>query len=190
MRDTWSALLRLAPPPQDPVDPGTPERWRIVEKLLGTPLPADYKWLVSTYGSGEFCDLFGVWNPFAQEGMNLLSQREEVLNRYRESGAVFSERCLFPTFPELGGLLPVGHTTNDDDMFWVTRGQPEEWTLVLYDWRGGCDFEEHAMPLIDFLASWLSGSMPQSFFGSGNAPVIIRRDPVFCPSGKTRPPRV
>ena len=45
------------------------------------------------------------------------------------------------------------------------------------------------MGLVKFLAQWTSGGMPESFFGTGKSPEIIRRDPVFCPAGQVRAPR-
>ena len=44
-------------------------------------------------------------------------------------------------FPEPGGLLPAGGDTNGGSIFWITDGPPGEWSLVLYDWRGGYDYE-------------------------------------------------
>ena len=97
-----------------------------------------------------------------------------------------AERCPFPVFPEPGGLLPLGGDTNGGSMFWVTDGPPDGWSLVLYDWRGGYESERHEMPLVEFLVGWLSGEIPDCFFGVGIDSPIIRRDPVFCPSGMIR----
>ena len=36
-------LLRLLPPPADPVEPGRPDGWATVEAALGTGLPGDFK---------------------------------------------------------------------------------------------------------------------------------------------------
>jgi hypothetical protein len=187
MNPTFDRLLELAPPPNSPVDAGPPDRWAEVESALGTTLPGGYKWLINAYGSGEFCDLLWLLNPFTPKPHDLLSQIEPMLEVYREGREGWSaERCPFPVFPEPGGLLPLGDDTNGGNLFWVTDGPPDRWSLVLYDWRGGCEYERHRMPLVDFLVGWLSGQIPCCFFGVGIDSPIIKKDPVFCPSGMIR----
>jgi hypothetical protein len=181
--DWFEHLLELAPPPTSPVDAGSPDRWGEVEQALGTALPGDYKRLINTNGSGEFCDLLYLLNPFSTvKSMNLLHQVGPMLEHYRRGrDKYFPERCPFPIFPEPGGLLPLGGDTNGDNLFWVTTGPPDDWSLVFYDWRGGYDFERHPMPVAEFLVLWLSGEIPVCFFSVGIGRPIHRRDPVFCP---------
>jgi len=145
----------------------------------------------NTYGWGDFCDLLGVLNPFSSSaGGNLLSQLGPILEDYREGpGFQTEEKCPFPAYPEPGGLLPVARDSNGDDLFWLTSGEPDSWTLIHYNWRGGWEHHQYPMPLVRFLAEWVSGLLPESFFGVGNSPKIIRRDPVFCPAGQVRPRR-
>ena len=79
----------------------------------------------------------------------------------------------------------------------VNPGTPGGWNSV--ENEIGCqlpdaffdydDNEHYPMGLVKFLAQWTSGGMPESFFGTGNSPEIIRRDPVFCPAGQVRAPR-
>jgi SMI1-KNR4 cell-wall len=184
MSEVRGLLLTTAPPPLRPVDPSTPEGWAGVERQLCCSLPGDYKWLINTYGSGEFCDLLVILNPFATaEGMNLLSQMSPVLTRYRLGGL---RNRAFPCFPAEGGLFPVAQDTNGGDIFWLTHGCPDEWHLVFFN-HG--EYQQHTMGLATFIARWISGLMPESFFGNGNNAGIIRRDPVFCPAGQVRPPR-
>ncbi len=188
--DSSSELLVNAPPPVSPVEIGAPEQWTVIENLLDTALPADYKWLIHTYGSGDFCDLLIILNPFSQsEGMNLQAQINPILEIYQEYREVFTKECCFPVYPESGGILPLAQDTNGNDLFWVTQGPPDKWPLVHYNWRGGCQRQEYDMPLVEFLSSWISGRMSGTFFGVRNLTDIIRRDPVFCPLGQTRPPR-
>ena len=184
MKEEYRLLLTGAPPPPRPVYPGAADGWAAVERELGTPLPDDYKWFINNYGSGDLCDLLVVLNPFSPPGrMNLVSEASPTLERYRFGGP-FNRS--FPCFPAVGGLLPVAQDTSGGDLFWLTCGQPDEWQLVLYDYD---DTEQYPMGLVKFLAEWTSGHMPESFFGTGNSPGIIRRDPVFCPAGQVRLPR-
>src|SRR5579885_1277192 len=72
---TVDDLIRLAPPPEHPVDAGSPDRWDGVERVLGTALPGDYKRFINVYGTGDFNDLFYVYNPFSGvDRRNLLWQ--------------------------------------------------------------------------------------------------------------------
>jgi len=176
-------LLSEAPPPVHPVDSGASNNWIEVENALGSALPADYKWLINTYGSGDFCDLLVVLSPFSgAEQRNLLMQVRHILEYYRLGPP---ERCSFPCFPDSGGLLPVARDFNGGDLFWLTIGTPDQWSLIHYNWDGWVH-ESHSMPLVEFLVEWIAGRLPDSFFGSGNNPYIIRRDPVFCPFGQVR----
>ncbi len=190
----FEAMATLAPPPAMPASPGSPDKWGGVERALGTVLPTDYKWLIDTYGVGDFGDLLVVLNPFAAPAsMNLLRQAEikaagranpmfpdpSSLARYLEGRErLIPEQCPFPAYPEPGGLLPVAKDTNGNDLFWVTRGAPDSWSLVHYDRRGGWERQEYNLSIVGFLLRWLSGKMPESFFGVGNS-TIVRRNPVF-----------
>jgi hypothetical protein len=104
-----------------------------------------------------------------------------MLNYYRSGGP---KNCPFPTFPEHGGILPAARDTSGGDLFWLTLGAPEQWTVVLFDWGGGWEYEQHAMGLVKFLAERISGRAPKAFFGIANSPILIRRDTVFCPVGQ------
>jgi hypothetical protein len=64
-RFTVDDLIRIAPPPDIPVDRGLPSQWNDIELILGTPLPGDYKAFINAYGTGYFNDLFHVFNPFS-----------------------------------------------------------------------------------------------------------------------------
>jgi SMI1-KNR4 cell-wall len=184
MKEDKDLLLAASPPPAVPVDPGAPDGWIAVEHQLGVDLPRDYKWLINTYGSGDFCDLLVVLNPFSPRGsMSLLAQVSPILEQHR-LGGLFNRT--FPCFPEEGGLLPVAQDTNGGSLFWLTRGLPDEWQLVLYDYD---NHQQYPLGLAKFLARWIAGFMPESFFGNGNNTGIIRRDPVFCPAGQVRPPQ-
>ena len=181
-------LLSEATPPSMPVEAGFAMPWSEVESDIGTTLPADYKSIIEIYGSGDFCDLLVVLNPFsASQNMNLRAQIGPVLEIYQDYREAFPERCNYSTYPKPDGLLPIAQDTNGNDLFYVTNGPPINWTLVHYNWRAGCLKQEYKMPLVSFLAGWISGRWPESFFGVGNASGIIRRDPIFRPLGHVRP---
>lgn len=185
-RFTVDDLIGLAPPPEWRIDAGSPGAWADVERTLGTALPDDYKLIINVYGSGNFNDLFFLFHPFDSQGEsgNLINQalRRDCfglsyLDHYEEIRSISPDSCPFATFPEPGGLLPMGGTMNGGSAFWLTEGGPDDWPLVLYP-GGFCPIERHDMPLVDFLVVWLSGMLPDCFAGAGKH-FVNRTDPVF-----------
>jgi SMI1-KNR4 cell-wall len=59
-------LIVLVPPPENPVDNGTPEMWGEVEQSLGFALPEDYKQLINTYGAGWFAGWIHINSPLTE----------------------------------------------------------------------------------------------------------------------------
>ena len=116
-RFTVDDLIALAPPPEWRIDAGSPDGWDQVERTLGTALPEDYKLIINIYGSGNFNDLFYLFNPFDSNGEsgNLINQafRRDCfglseLDHYHKSNPSTLD-CARSPFPERGGLLPLGH---------------------------------------------------------------------------------
>ncbi len=156
----FEALVRVAPPPTCPVEAGMPDRWDGVERALGTVLPTDYKRFVNIYGSGDFNDLIAVLSPFAAPPDDLLSLVDTLLEPYREGRhRLMPEQCPFPAYPEPEGLLPVAIDTHGGTLYWLTRGCPDDWSLVHYDMHSNYDYQQHSMSLVPFLARWLTGQL-------------------------------
>jgi hypothetical protein len=189
-------LVALAPPPASPIDAGSPDQWEEIEQRLGKTLPSDYKQIVNLYGTGTFNDLFYIFNPFSNvEQFNLMWQAglpgsltaHEDLGRVYPIGSNLEELqafaiddrdlCPYPVYPEPGGLLPLGGTSNAGHTYWLTEGNTEEWPLVLLP-RGFQLVEQHPVPLVGFLVLWLSGELPECFNGVGKR-FLGRTDPVF-----------
>lgn len=190
-------LTALAPPPAKPRHRGTAPRRGNVEASLRTVLPADYKRFVDTYGSECFNDYFYVFSPFAEaDGMNLIWQagvpgcfeKDDDLGRAYHPGS-FLERYQalmvddpvshpHPTYPDRGGLLPVGGDTNGGSMYWLTEGDPDNWPLIRCP-RGPFEPpEQYSVGLVEFLVGWLSGSRADCFGGVGKL-FLNRTVPVF-----------
>jgi hypothetical protein len=151
------------------------------------PLPSDYKQFINAFGTGEFNDLFWIYNPFSGiERMNLLWQAgvPESLETDQELGRAYpldsmldhyyGFRCEYPgdcplaPYPEPGGLFPVGGDSNGGSMWWLTEGEPSVWPLVHLP-HALQPIERHEMPLVEFLVQWLSGKLPGCFDGVGGA---------------------
>jgi hypothetical protein len=146
-------LRRLLPPPADPVEPGRPDGWAEVEAAVGTQLPGDFKAFTELYGSGMVDDFLYLFNPFAagQDG-NLLVEKDRVLAAYRQTRARFPDRLPLPPFPEEGGVLPLGRTENGDELYWVTKRDPDDWPVALLESRGAL-LELHPIPVTGLLAA-------------------------------------
>jgi hypothetical protein len=146
-------LRQLLPPPADPVEPGRPDGWAAVETAIGTRLPSDFKAFTELYGSGMVDDFLYLFNPFAagKDG-NLLVEKDRVLAAYRQTRARFPDRLPLPTFPEEGGVLPLGRTENGDELYWVTRRDPDDWPVALLESRAAL-LEIHPMPVTNLLAA-------------------------------------
>lgn len=126
--DAMDDLTRLIPAPKQPVDTGDEQNWSNMEEKIGISLPTNYKNYISTYGSGQIGRFLWIYNPFSNnKNINLLAQSDIVLDALRTIKAEHGESvCPYPIFPEKDGLLPFGRTDNGDDLFWLTKGNPEE----------------------------------------------------------------
>lgn len=152
-------LTRLVPPPARPTEVGTPEQWRDIEKRLGTKLPNDYREFVFAYGSGLFARFYRVYNPFAaSESIALLPQVRTVCEMERGFKESYPERVPYPIFPEPGGVLPWGNDENGNYYFWVTKGEPDEWTVAENEVRGH-GYRRHPYSMTDSLTHVLQGKV-------------------------------
>jgi hypothetical protein len=146
-------LRQLLPPPADPVEPGRPDGWAAVEAAIGTQLPGDFKAFTELYGSGMVDAFLYLYTPFAagQDG-NLLVEKDRVLAAYRQSRTRFPVRLSLPPVPEEGGVLPLGRTENGDELYWVTKRDPDGWPVVLLESRAAL-LELHPMSVTGLLAA-------------------------------------
>ena len=157
-------LRSLAPPPEEPLEPGDPEGWGRVEDELGTALPADFKRFTELYGSGKFDDFLYLLNPFsADPAGNLVAAKDTMLADYAETRSKFPDRLPMPPYPEPGGLLPLGRSDNGNELYWLTEGAPDGWGVVAFAGRS-TDHEVHEHPVTRFLELLLSGELDTSVF--------------------------
>jgi hypothetical protein len=173
-------LRLLLPPPTDPVERGRPDGWAKVEAALDTGLPGDFKAFTEVYGSGKVDDFLYLFNPFAagQDG-NLLFERDRVLAAYTQTRAKFPQRLPLPPFPEPGGVLPLGRTDNGDELYWVTAGDPGDWSVALLQSRAASQ-EIHRMPVAGFLAALAAGDLQTQVLPDD---VVHRSTHQFIPLG-------
>lgn len=148
-------LARLVPPPAAPV--GASGDWEAVERELGVSLPADYRALVTTYGYGMFDDFLEVLTPFSRPGERLMDFGLGTMLQTMRDNRAAGVPIPYPLWPEPGGLLPWGMTSNADWCYWITTpsGQPDRWRIFV-DAHG--DWWEHPGPLTAALVDILSGA--------------------------------
>jgi hypothetical protein len=157
-------LRSLAPPPDEPLEPGDPKGWGRVAEALGTALPEDFERFTDLYGSGKFDDFLYLLNPFsADPAGNLVAAKDTMLAGYAETRGKFPDRLPLPPYPEPGGLLPLGRSDNGNELYWLTEGAPDDWGVVAFAGRS-TDHEVHRQPVTTFLALLLSGELDTDVF--------------------------
>src|SRR4051794_1429950 len=107
---TGKEMAALVPPPAKPTETGPNLKWADVEKKLKTPLPADYKSFIETYGTGKFANFYFVLNPFSEaDSYNLRNNVKRLREEYKILRADEPESVPYPMYPSKGGILPWGN---------------------------------------------------------------------------------
>jgi hypothetical protein len=155
---TIEALIKAVPPPAAPSE-AFRGPWEPIEAELGTALPQDYKDFVRLYGSGYFMEFLGIDVPRSRNPNVRLEYKVHVVC----DTFLIDEDTPYSLWPKPGGLLPFGATDNGDYLFWLTRGAPKDWAVVVWD-RGLWQFERFDCDLTNFLAGLATGEiLPKEF---------------------------
>lgn len=162
---TLAHLLEVLPPPTTPIESGRNRDWTETEGRIGIALPDDYKQYINTYGSGQIGGFLLPFNPFSgNEYVNLVDQIRVRLDALRVIRDKYGPKeCPYPLFPEKGGLLPWGATDNGDVLFWLTKGEPRHWAVIINESRSPL-FERHAESMTDLLAKLITGEVRSEIF--------------------------
>ena len=137
------ALIAILAPPPEPQEAGRESEWARVEHELGVRLPEDYKKFVQIYGSGMIDGFVVVLNPFsANRNINLIEAGRLDREALAELRAGYPDDYRHDLYPAPGGLLPFAITDNANVFYWNTNGEPDRWTVVVYEGRGPayCEF--------------------------------------------------
>ena len=161
--DTFQKLTELTPPPEAALEVPSIEQWQDVERRLGS-LPSDYRRFIETYGTGLLDEFVWIFSPCAaNEYVNLESQAKVILDGLAQSAAEFPDVFGMPRHPDPGGFLPFGSTDNGDNLFWVTKGNPDDWTVAVMGPRSpDCFYHDGGM--VDFLTKLLGREFQCSIF--------------------------
>lgn len=153
-RSVLAKLFAMAPPSRHHVSlEGLDE----AEEKLQTKFPAEYRELISIYGQGAFNAFLHVHGPswIVRDGAKLLKGERTVKEHAPE---------LVPDslFPEKGGLLPIATTDNGNRVFYLTKGAPDAWRVVVFAPRDA-RHDEYAS-LQGMLLAWLGWKKPPTVF--------------------------
>jgi hypothetical protein len=114
-------IIRLVPPPAQPMGIDPKAGWRAADRRFGIAFPDDYKQLIATYGSGEFCGggsgYLTILNPLAKDSRRTIEFR---IHNYRYLQSLDPQFYPFPGHPEPEGLFPMA-TGNQVDFYFRPR---------------------------------------------------------------------
>lgn len=160
-------IMKLISPPASPCKPGDGEGWGVLENQLGTKLPWDYKQFITNYGTGSIDEFLWFLTPFVKDEYgNFLVRSKVLLDAYLVTKEKFPEDFKHEVFPTQGGLLPWGYTIDGDVLYWNTTGQPDKWSVVIYDSRAP-EYVEYSYNISKFLYEILQGRIICHIFPEG-----------------------
>jgi len=121
-------LQRLVEPPQQPPQVDL----RAFEREVGVPLPHDFARLASIYGIGRFDELVSVLapDPGMRCGMFGRTQDERETHEYLAEDDP-DPSLPYPIYPDDGGLLKWGEHDCGHRLWWLTRGHPDRWPVLI-----------------------------------------------------------
>lgn len=150
-------LLTIVPAPVTPVEAEVD--WEVVEQSIGFAFPDDYRWLVETYGLGQFNGFLWILHPStANPNLRVQTHLEFARRIYTE----VPRDAIAP--PD--ELIPWGSTDNGDVCYWLTNGEiwsSDRWTIGVNEARGP-DWDTSDLNVVAWLEAVLSGSKRVSVF--------------------------
>ncbi|MFC4856931.1 SMI1/KNR4 family protein [Actinophytocola glycyrrhizae] len=146
-------------------------QWDEIEHSLGLRLPDDYKELVGKFPPGHFQGFLHVIRPgdvgeASSEYLGYYSHRLDDMRTWR---ADEPDRFPYPIFPESGGLIPWGVTTQGDLFFWATDlTDPNSWPVVVTDYEFS-NWKKVSKGLASFLRDVVTGRFDGQPYGADSA---------------------
>ncbi len=138
----------------------TPEKeWSDVERELRTPLPADYKELLTRFPGGVFRRI-GIYSPVATERdwITYKNDLDELLEILGDEDLEYLDDVDYGLFPEPGGLLPWGTDGQGGTLCWITAStDPDTWKIA-YHSQGEDEWREHPGPTTQLLYEILANT--------------------------------
>ncbi|MBE2319373.1 hypothetical protein DVA67_025580 [Solirubrobacter sp. CPCC 204708] len=142
-------------------------------------LPPDYAELMAVYGPGAFDGyvfLLSVDNPRRLYDM-VASTRESAEQMAGHRERLANDWPPYPLWPAEGALVKWATIANEHDLFWLTKGEPSHWPVVVL--REDEQLHELvAMTATEFLVRLIEGPEPSDLVGTPLANGVVR----FLPS--------
>ena len=136
--------------------------WPDVERRLGTAVPADFRALVETYGSGEFDEFLTVLVPAHENPhLDVAGRRDSALDALHKVAEY--EPAPQPMPYPIDQLLPWAVTANGDTCYWLMEGGPDGWPTVVNEGRGP-EWDAFDGTATEFLVETLSGRVRIAVF--------------------------
>lgn len=158
------SLKKLIQPPGKPSGVPNGGGWNSVERSIGIELPEDYKEFIATYGTGAVDGFLWVLNPFSRnENLNLINQATVRLDAQRQFSAESGTKTPYPLNPDPNGLFPWGVTDNGDVLYWLCKGSPSTWMIVVCDSRAS-RWREFKLSTGQFLAALVTRELVVDVF--------------------------
>jgi hypothetical protein len=164
-------IIKMSPPPKNPINAGTATSWLEVQHRFRGVLPACLDEYGRTFGSGYFesgdqyrltLEIFNPHDPAYKSNVECYCH---VYVGLRDDSPEF---CPYPCFPEKNGLFPLGVTGGSTPccpFYLLLSDHPEKYTVVFDDRHDGhVEFPDVA--LFDFIEDVLCNRI------GGNIPVI------------------
>lgn len=145
-------LLSLIPAPEKPSEVGSDRTWFSFENTLGVKLPSDYHEFISHYGSGLLANFIRIFNPYSKDDfISLIPSVERICDIRRQMKESEGDgEVPFLVFPERPGIMPFGNDENGNTLYWFTKGDADEWTIVVGSGRSR-EWEQFNCNLTSFL---------------------------------------
>jgi len=156
-------LLEIMPRPLLPIEMVDTRDWEIYELTTGIILPDDYKAYLSVYGTSIIGGIITPYNPFCRRAAwkpscTCRHWMRQALG-IQAAKHTFGEATFpYALYPEPGGVLPWGSTDDGDQLFWLTNGEPNTWTMLINEVRSS-HFQTFDYSMTEFLHAWLEGAI-------------------------------
>ncbi|MFE9173324.1 SMI1/KNR4 family protein [Streptomyces kebangsaanensis] len=143
--------------------------WAAIETRLGTQLPADYRDLCQTFGTGEFCDYLTVYASAGGAASELADSQETNRRITVEHPVVVNGYLPYGLYQpgEQGGILQWGASIQGDEFAWLVDSStaPETWPVLARDDAG--EWQRFDMSMGEFLYRLLADETFEGFGGFG-----------------------
>jgi hypothetical protein len=173
-----SELLKVVPPPANPVEAKNGMAWKRAQEVLGTKLPSDFRDLGLHYGSGTFCGFLSILNPLSADFERAVTF---LLSELRKRQMIY--KFPYAVFPEQPGLLTWA-SEEGNALHWLTEGAPDDWPIIIQAAEGG-GLERFEMSVTTFLTKAFTYQIkPKHIWYTGYEPF---KDLTFTPTPPPKP---